>query len=80
MITVPQLIEAAKSYYIKNRNGGSLHIVLDDGNIKDSHIKFCIDCAKLNGDVEGTELGEMILSASFTQRTKLVKSYSKYCG
>ena len=79
-MTVPELIEAARDYYTKNPVGGSLHIVLDDGNLKDDSIKWCIDYARGEGDEEGAKLGEMILGASMTQRKKLYNSYSKYCG
>jgi hypothetical protein len=79
--TVPQLIEAAKAYYSMPGNGvgGSLHIVLDDDNIEDSHIQWCIDYASSKGDNEGVLLGKMLLAASYTQRRKLVNSYGAYC-
>jgi len=80
-ITVPQLIEECKKYYALpgNRVGGSLHIVLDDDNIGDNHIKYCIEYAKSKNDIEGIKLGELILKASKTQRKKLVNNYSHYC-
>jgi hypothetical protein len=78
---VPQLIEAAKAYYAMPNNGvgGSLHIVLDDENIEDGHINWCIDYAMANDDNEGVLLGKMLLGASYTQRRKLVRSYGAYC-
>jgi hypothetical protein len=54
-----------------NRVGGNLHIVLDDQNIKDYHIQFCIDMAIEKGDTAGVELGRAILQLSKTQRLKL---------
>lgn len=78
--TVPQLIEAAKAYYLMpgNAAGGSLHIVLDDCNIEDNDIKWCIDYANFNGDNEGVLLAKMLLKASLDQRRKLVNSYGAY--
>ena len=80
-ITVPQLIEECKKYYAMPNNsmGGCLHIVLDDENIKDNHIKFSIDEAEREGDEAGVRLGKLLLQASMTQRRKLVKSYLLYC-
>lgn len=79
--TVSQLIKAAKAYYAIPNNGvgGSLHIVLDDENIEDCHINWCIDYAMANDDNEGVLLGKMLLGASYTQRRKLVRNYEAYC-
>lgn len=80
-ITVPKLIEECKKYYKLPNNsvGGSLHIVLDDGNLEDSHIKYCIGYAKENGDSEGVLLGQILLKATKTQRKKLYKNSQLYC-
>jgi hypothetical protein len=74
---IHELVAATKAYYSlpNNAAGGKLHIVLDDGNIKDEHIKWCIDYALRLGDNEGVMLGRMLLNASKTQRTKLVRGY-----
>lgn len=31
--------------------GGLLHIVLDDQNVEDSHLKFCRNCVKENNEI-----------------------------
>jgi len=54
-----------------NDAGGSLHIVLDDGNISDDDVTFCINYAKKKGDTKGVELAEILLRMSKTQRRKL---------
>jgi hypothetical protein len=54
--------------------GGWLHIVLEDGNIEDAHVRWCRDEAALNGDVVGSELAGEILELSETDREYL---YSK---
>lgn len=79
-ITVPQLIEECKKYYSLPGNsvGGSLHIVLDDENIQDEHIEYCIKYAEECGDAEGVRLGKLLLKASMTQRKQLVKSSILY--
>ena len=54
-----------------NGAGGALHIVLDDGNVTDGDVKFCISHAREMGDSEGERLAEILLSMSKTQRKKL---------
>lgn len=79
-------ITMARAYYNKpgsphcNAVGGSLHIVLDDGNIHDGDIEFCIEWAKDRNDQDGVALGEYLLTLSKTQRKKLYAQYSKYAA
>lgn len=58
-----------------NSEGGSLHIVLGDGNTEDVHVEWCIEYAKERGDVAGVELGETLLRMSLTQRNKLAARF-----
>lgn len=71
--TIPDVMPYVLWYYNlpSNGAGGSLHIVLDDGNISDFDVQFCIDYAKDAGDVAGVQLGQLILKMSKTQRLKL---------
>lgn len=71
--TIPEVLPMLKAYITKEGNsvGGSLHIVLDDGNIEDSNVEFCIKSASERGDAEGAELGFLLLTMSKTQRKKL---------
>jgi hypothetical protein len=79
-ISVPILIQKSKEYYSMegNKVGGNLHIILDDGNINDSSINFCLNQATIKGDKLGIELCKLLLLASKTQRNKLVNSYNLY--
>ena len=67
--TIPQVIERFRAYYAKHPMWGALHIVLADQNIRDSHVQWSIDHAE--GDMEGIELGKILLSMSKKQRLKL---------
>lgn len=51
--------------------GGSLHIVLDDGNIEDDHVRFCQQNAADKHDALGYALATILLAMSETQRRKL---------
>jgi len=72
-ITVLDVIDRFKAYHELPRNGawGSLHIVLDDQNLKDHFVEFCIKYAEERGDTEGAELGRILLKMSETQRSKI---------
>ncbi len=71
--TVPEVLPLVRDYYARPGNGvgGSLHIVLDDGNVSDDNVRFCIEWAHKQGDIAGAELGEILLRMSRTQRRKL---------
>ena len=72
-LSVPDVLLLVREYYSKPGNGagGSLHIALDEGNVKDGHINSCIEYALERGDAEGAVLGEILLDMSKTQRMKL---------
>ena len=71
--TIPEVLPFIKDYYSKDGNGvgGSLHIVLDDGNIDDDSVKYCLGCAKKRGDIDGVKIAETLLLMSKTQRKKI---------
>lgn len=74
--TVPEVLPLVRAYYAKDGNGagGSLHIVLDDGNVEDSHVRFCLEFAREEGDEDGVRLAETLLQMSQTQRLKLYRA------
>lgn len=71
--TVPEVIERFKTYHAQNGAWGSLHVVLDDGNIHDHFVEGCIEYAKKQNDTEGLELGKILLKMSKSQRHKIAK-------
>lgn len=70
-LTVPDVIDRFRAYHQANPAWGALHIVLDDGNVRNKDVQFCIDSALEQGDVEGHELARLLLEMSVTQRRKL---------
>ena len=74
-LTIPDVRPHVDAYLSKRENtcGGSLHIVLDDGNIKDSDITFCRGYAEDKGDSEGVILCDLLIKLTKTQRRKLVR-------
>lgn len=73
--TVAKVFALVKTYYAKpdNASGGSLHIVLEDGNIESNHVAWCMEYAAENNDPYGVVLADFILQLSLTQREKLVE-------
>lgn len=71
--TLPDVLDQFRAYYAAPGNGawGSLHVVLDDGNVRDCFVTGCIEYAAQNGDVEGERLARLLLTMSQTQRRKL---------
>lgn len=77
--TIPEILDRFVDYFEAPGNGawGSLHNVLDDGNVDDSHVDFSISHADAHGDEEGADLGRILLRMSRTQRLKLPGAVQK---
>lgn len=73
--TVPEVIEVVRDYYEKPGNGagGTFHVVLDDGNIEDKFVKWCIEQAQSLGDSDGVAMGALLLLMTKTQRAKIYR-------
>lgn len=71
--TVPEVLPLIRAYYAKPGNsvGGHLHITLEDGNVDDDSVRYCIESSRWCGDDDGVALGEILLRMSRTQRRKL---------
>ncbi len=79
--TVPEVLPLAVRIYNLPRGGVGccLHIVLDDNNVDDGSVRFCINQAKERGHADCLELGEKLLLMSKTQRLKLGSFRLGYC-
>lgn len=71
--TIPEVLERFRAYRALPGNGawGSLHIVLEDYNIDDDSVRFCIEVAAREHDTEGQFLASLLLRMSKTQRRRL---------
>lgn len=69
--TIPDVVRIFADYFEDNPTWGSLHVVLDDGNVGDDSIKHCIDVAREANDAAGLVLGRTLLTLSKTQRRAL---------
>lgn len=89
---VAEVMPLVNAFYAFDGNacGGSLHIVLDDENIEDGHVDYCIAYAQgkpetrhdqsqqYPHDVKGELLGRLIRMMSKTQRGKLASAHDGY--
>jgi hypothetical protein len=71
--TVPEVLPLAKHVYElpEHGSGGCLHIVLDDGNLENSHLDFCYGFASGRGCEFCTTLAPVLRRMSMTQRKKI---------
>lgn len=54
-----------------NSSGGSLHIVLDDGNTEGHHVEWCRERARENRDEAGFWLAQLLLMLTDEERVAL---------
>ena len=67
--------EDIDKYYVINPAGGGCHIVLDDGNVDDRSVKFCITWCKDIKDPAGLDLMNRLLN-DFTENERRALYYS----
>ena len=64
--------------------GGLLHILLDDDNIEDNHIVWCLKQCEEHPECEEAEIGKLIcreyLKLSMPQRRLLTYGYNRFPG
>lgn len=73
--TIPEVAPLIRAYYRKAGNavGGSLHLIFEDGNVHDNHIRRALEKARGRGDVDGMVIADKLLRMSRTQRAKLAR-------
>lgn len=78
--TVDEVVEMAHAYYRLDGNGvgGSLHIVLDDGNIGRSHVTWCEGYACGARDEPGIQLAAALLRLTRKERAAVYARYGDY--
>ncbi|MCK9361834.1 hypothetical protein M0Q28_06465 [Patescibacteria group bacterium] len=74
------MVLVCRAYYQipGNSTGGSLHIVLDDGNIETEHVVFCSAEAIKEADIVGEGIAHMLLQMSYDERSELRNHYAEY--
>lgn len=68
---IPEILQRFATYHSQHPAWGALHTVLDDNNVRDCDVIFCIHHADLLGDTEGRKLAEILLKLPKRQRIRL---------
>ena len=71
IMTPPTADELAQSIYDRHSAGCCLHIVLDDGNVEDGHVSFCLDEARKRDCRECEQLATMMLAMTPRDRARV---------
>lgn len=63
------------AYYAKPGNGagGHCHIVLDDENIRDDHVQWCLERCEQEADPDGASIMRIFLGMKRTARLKAIR-------
>lgn len=75
--TVAEVVPLASAIYRRHGAGCCLHITLDDGNLRDADVKFCLDHAEKVGHVECAEVARKLLAMSKTQRGRVYREHAR---
>lgn len=78
MRQIAQAIAMIKPFYEREPSGGVLHVALDDGNMDDGCVKWCLEEAKKEGDEQAVEIAEFLLSMPEDDRFDLYDNYDDY--
>lgn len=72
---VPEVRALAVAYYAKPGNGagGNLHIVLDDYNVDNDAVDFCLARAREAGDEDGVRIAEALRRMSRSARLRVAR-------
>lgn len=70
-MTARELLADARAIYRRHSAGCCLHLALDDGNIEDSSVDFCIRAAAENGHAECESFARRYRTLTRTQRRRL---------
>lgn len=76
-IEYPDIVPLVREFKKNPDNGvgGNLHIFLEDGNIEDDHIAFCLSKCVERGDDLGEAICRLSLRMSHTQRKRLSREF-----
>ena len=70
---VPEVSVLVRAYYAKpgNEAGGNCHVALDDGNLDNGGLRFCLAECEYYGDKDGAEIMRLMLQMSRSQRRRV---------
>lgn len=75
---INQAIELIRPYYESELAGGNLHVSLDDGNMEDGNVWFCLEEAVKERDLDGAKIAVFLLTMTEDERFDLYDRYDEY--
>lgn len=77
---VPEVLELVCAYYRKPENGagGCCHVVLDDGNMDDGCVAYCLEYCIAEGDADGAAIMRALQQMTRSQRRRLYTRFGAY--
>jgi hypothetical protein len=72
------LLADVRFFYTGNPTGGNLHVCLDDGNMSDGNVWWCLQHASGKKDLEAVRLACRLLSFTEEERDALYERYDEY--
>lgn len=72
--TYEKVLSETRAYCAKHRDGGNLHVVLDDGNVEDFCLESSLRRAIEANDEEGASLANSLLAMPVEMRLRLVNA------
>lgn len=70
-LTIPDVVDRFAAYVLRYPAWGSLHVVLDEGNVRDCDVAWVRAYAREVGDKEGEELACLLAQMTRSQRCRL---------
>ncbi len=74
--TVPDVLPLVNDLYKRAPVGCCLHVVLDDWNVDNHSVDFCIEQARTQGHGQCEELARTLRAMSRTQRLRLARNHN----
>lgn len=71
--TVPDVLPLLQAMYQRHCGGCCLHIVTDDDNVEDDHMRWALDYARAQGHPDCIAAAEMLAQMTATQRLKAAR-------
>lgn len=76
---IEQAIAMICPFYAREPAGGVLHVCLDDGNMRDGEVAWCLEEARKEGNVEAFRIASFLLvQMSENERFDLYDRYNEY--
>ncbi len=70
---ISEIMPMIREYHDNHLSFGTLHVVLEDENIKDKHINFCFQESLREGDQDGMLLSLLLLDMNKKQRREIIR-------